>query len=116
MRILRENWYRDVWLVIITACLIVFAFVWSNQNSDRITDSQRLSEQNASLIRQLQASRFEATRDNCLEINARNEKALGLIPPGKRQPLVVAFVDALAPPHKDCVAYAHERVSLPKRP
>lgn len=90
----RENWYRDVWLLLITALLL-----WA--------------------VSSIQANRLDAARNSCIAQNGRNvdtirqlEQVVRKLPPRQRQRAVanigstVLLINALAPFHKDCDSYA----------
>jgi hypothetical protein len=101
---LRENWYRDVWLFVISVFLIVAVIVGDSENKERVDDVQQ--------------SRYLFQLANCEASNARNMKAkakagrLPLSPQGTKT--VVALVDELQPFTKDCKTKAREGTRIPQ--
>jgi hypothetical protein len=101
--IIRENWYRDVWLFAITAFVVWVLIAGIGANEDRIGD--------------IQQSRFLFQFQACVNTNGRNleakEKAkrLNLSPQG--QETVVTLVDALVPFTADCEAKARDGIRIP---
>jgi hypothetical protein len=102
--ILRENWYRDVWLFVISVFMVLALLGGINANEDRIND--------------IQQSRYLFQLANCEASNARNMKAkakaerLPLSPQGRKT--VRALVDELQPFTKDCRTKAREGTRIPQ--
>jgi acyl-CoA thioesterase len=100
---LRENWYRDVWLLLNTIFAVVILLAGVETNNDRVDD--------------IQQSRFLFQFQACINTNARNleakkrANALMLSPEGKKT--VETLVDALGPFVRDCEARARDGVRLP---
>lgn len=64
-RLLRENWYRDVWLFLITTFAVVAVVTGRNENSQRIED--------------IQASRAESIRLTCVQQNERHDRSIATL-------------------------------------
>jgi hypothetical protein len=99
---LRENWYRDVWLFLLSAYIVAVTLAGVGANEDRIQD--------------IQASRFEFQFQNCLSVNARNLKAKAkarevVSPQGQRT--VRLLIDEMLPFSRDCEARARDGVQIP---
>jgi hypothetical protein len=100
---IRENWYRDVWLLLNTIFAIVILLAGVETNDDRVDD--------------IQQSRYLFQFQACINTNARNleakkrANALMLSPEGKKT--VETLVDALVPFVKDCEGLARDGVRLP---
>lgn len=103
-RWLRENWYRDAWLLTITITVIAAVFAARAENAQRIRD--------------IQDSRRDAIRVQCEQQNDRHDRTLAALDhvlaqrlrdagPVERQRLqtgrasTVLLIEALAP-HQDC--------------
>lgn len=88
-------------------------------------DNTRQTRQLQDLVVAIQQSRFEATRDNCAETNARHDQTylrlgsaqrpagMSLRQFAKQLAYTRAIVDALAPRHDDCAAFSRARTSTP---
>lgn len=107
---LRENWYRDVWLFLISLFCAVSIPVFYSANKDRIAD--------------VQTSRLENVRRGCEDSNAKNEhakaKVNALRSQGKMSPegaaVTKTLIDSLSEVHEDCEAYARQVVVPPEVP
>jgi hypothetical protein len=100
--IIRENWYRDVWLLLITVFVVGILILGIGENDERIED--------------IQQSRYEFQLQNCQSVNARNLSAKAqakqtVSPEGQRT--VLLLIDKMLPFHHDCVARAREGVKIP---
>jgi hypothetical protein len=100
--IVRENWYRDVWLFVITAFMVVALWLGIDANDDRIED--------------IQQSRYIFQLQNCQSVNARNLSAKAKarrIVSAQGQRTVTTLIDEMLPFHGDCEARAREGVEIP---
>jgi hypothetical protein len=100
--IVRENWYRDVWLFVITVFMVGSLWLGIDANEDRIQD--------------IQASRYIFQLQNCQSVNARNLSAKAKarrIVSAQGQRTVTALIDEMLPFHGDCEARAREGVEIP---
>lgn len=99
----QENWYRDVWLLIITVALFAIAIKALNTASDA-----------RQLGISIQSSRRELLTRNCNDQNKRNrntvaqlDKEIATLPPVLRKRaqanknFTVLLIDTLAP-HQNC--------------
>lgn len=100
---IRENWYRDVWLLIISG-VVALALIKALNTADRAK----------TLVQDIQSQRVEAIRNNCRDQNTRHLNTLheldvldARLPPSRRaearagRPGVVLLINALAP-YQDC--------------
>jgi hypothetical protein len=100
--IIRENWYRDVWLFLITVFVVGILVLGIGENDERIED--------------IQQSRYEFQLQNCQSVNARNLKAKAKarqIVSAQGQRTVLVLIDEMLPFHRDCVGRAREGVKIP---
>jgi hypothetical protein len=101
--IVRENWYRDVWLLIITVFMVAALIGGIEANDDRIAD--------------VQESRFLFQLQSCVNTNGRNleakAKAKELPLSANGRVVVVSLVDAMVPFTEDCEAKARNGVKIP---
>jgi hypothetical protein len=100
--IVRENWYRDVWLLLITVFVVGILILGIGENDERIED--------------IQQSRYEFQLQNCQSVNARNLKAKAKARQtvsAQGQRTVAALIDEMLPFHRDCVGRAREGVKIP---
>jgi hypothetical protein len=100
--IIRENWYRDVWLFVLSVFLVVAVVVANAENRQRIDE--------------IQESRYQFQIQNCLSVNARNlsakaEAMRSVSPEGQRT--VRLLIDEMLPFNRDCAAKAREGVEIP---
>lgn len=73
-RFLRENWYRDVWLFILSALVLGSILAAVNANQNRIQD--------------IQHERVRATLRSCVDQNARHDRAIRVTARLLRRPAV----------------------------
>jgi hypothetical protein len=100
--IVRENWYRDVWLFVITVFMVAILVLGIGENDERIED--------------IQASRYEFQLQNCLSVNARNLNAKAKarrIVSAQGQQTVTTLIDEMLPFHRDCEGRARDGVEIP---
>jgi hypothetical protein len=110
----RENWYRDLWLFVISI-VVAIAIIKAVSTSNKASD----------LAQAIQRQRVSQARDNCLDENARHKNTVdtldGLIadlPAARRKQaeasrqFTVLLIDALAPV-RDCDLVAKAVVNLP---
>jgi hypothetical protein len=104
--LIRENFYRDIWLLIITGLVLVSLL--------GLRDS----------VRQINSNRHEVLFQNCLAQNARNlgtKSRLDTLVAGISDPRekaraernkagTIALIDALAPYRRDCRAYVEQQL------
>jgi hypothetical protein len=111
LRLIRENWYRDLWLVVLTIIMLVALGAALNA------------------IDSIQEERAAAIRRACDEQNARNATALRYLrgltaeqdqdrdeprrTPAEQAKLVQDFTDALVGPVRDCDEVVQRTVSKP---
>jgi hypothetical protein len=90
-RFLRENWYRDVWLLVITVLVGLAILFGLTANRHRIDDVQK--------------ERARATFVNCLDQNARHDQALKRLERSRltrdAKAFVTGYTDDIAP-KRDC--------------
>lgn len=105
-----ENWYRDVWLFVLTL-LLYQALTGVAGSVDRIDQS-----------------RHDVAFENCLSQNDRHNRTIDKLdnlvakikdPQEKARAKLnragtVALIDALAPYHKDCRAYVDQLLEAPR--
>jgi hypothetical protein len=99
---LRENWYRDVWLFLITVFVVGATLAGISENQQRIDE--------------IQESRYQFQLANCQSVNARNLSAKAkaretVSPEGQRT--VRLLIDEMLPFYRDCEARAREGVEIP---
>jgi hypothetical protein len=100
--IVRENWYRDVWLFVITVFMVAAVLFGIGENEERIQD--------------VQESRYIFQLQNCQSVNARNLSAKAKarrIVSAQGQRTVTTLIDEMLPFHRDCEARAREGVEIP---
>jgi hypothetical protein len=100
--IIRENWYRDVWLFVITVFMVAAVLFGIGENEERIQD--------------VQESRYIFQLQNCQSVNARNLSAKAKarrIVSAQGQRTVTTLIDEMLPFHRDCEARAREGVEIP---
>lgn len=112
--LVRENWYRDVWLILISVGAIVAIVVGADANQDRVNDNKKL-------IEAIQESRVDAFTTQCNNVNKRNQRAsqkLQQAPPRANvdKRIVKGLIDELAPYTPDCAAAANEAVAISPTP
>lgn len=68
----RENWYRDVWLMAITIIVVVIA-----AKALAVSSTAKHASRTANaLSAEIQKERVQSTRNNCLDQNSRHAKTL----------------------------------------
>lgn len=129
----RDNWYRDVWLFLLSILVlgsIAFAYTL---NKDRIADNRKLIETQAKLSRSREAAITKAMRNviilSCIQQNANHENTVqqirelskraqkGLPPAARHQARLrtqqtLRLIDALAPYFDDCGKRADQLLRL----
>lgn len=96
---LRDNWYRDVWLLVISlvaAATCIIAILEPGRRADEI-----------------QASRYEATRAQCLDQNDRNTIAVALAEKLDNPDVVIGLINAIIPYRDNCAARAKSIITPP---
>lgn len=96
----RENWYRDVWLLLITLFVVAVTLVG---------------------FASIQESRYQAALLQCLQRNSANvmakerlDELLANVPPAQAQrtkDFSIVLIDAMVPFERDCEGRARELVA-----
>lgn len=104
-RFVRENWYRDAWLVAITLFVVLWVVIGVGQNSARISD--------------IQESRRFSLAVSCAEQNERHDGAIMAVRRLSRQgsirdtATVIVLIQALVPRVNDCIRRAEKLTKTP---
>lgn len=110
-RFVRDNWYRDVWLLVVSAVVLV-AIIKALGAANDAKDN----------VAAIQDSRVALTRDTCEQQNSRHDNTIKRLnklvneihdPRQRRRAQAniagtISLIDALAP-HQNCTALIHSR-------